>query len=288
MKVSGFTFIRNGVKYDYPFLESIQSILPICDEMVIAVGNCGDNTRDLILKLDKESKKIKIIDTVWDENLREGGGTLAQQTDIAMDQISGDWGFYLQGDEVLHEKYREKTLEMMKKYLNDQRVEGLLFHYRHFYGSYRYIGNSRRWYRREVRVVRSDKSIRSYKDAQGFRKNGRKLRVKLIPCEIYHYGWVKSPKVQQQKQKYFNKLWHDDTWVQKNVGKKTEYDYNSKIDSLELFEEEHPAVMSKRINRDDWDFVFQAKRIPLGKRILNWIEKLTGIRLGEYRNYKII
>ena len=39
MRVSGFTFIRNAIHYDYPIVEAIHSILPLCDEVVVAVGN---------------------------------------------------------------------------------------------------------------------------------------------------------------------------------------------------------------------------------------------------------
>ena len=104
MKVVGFSFIRNAIKFDYPIVEAIKSILPICDEFIIAVGKSEDNTKELILSINSE--KIKIIDTIWDENLRQGGRVLADETDKAFNQISGaDWAFYIQGDEVIHEKY---------------------------------------------------------------------------------------------------------------------------------------------------------------------------------------
>ena len=166
VKISGFTFIRNGIKFGYPFRQAILSILPICDEVVIAVGNSDDGTRDAILSLD--SPKIKIIDTVWDESKREGGHVLAEQTDIAFSHITGDWGFYIQGDEVIHEKYLPVIRAAMEEHLHDDNVEGLLFNYFHFYGSCDYIATSRDWYRKEIRVVRNLPEIRSYRDAQGF------------------------------------------------------------------------------------------------------------------------
>ena len=103
MKVSGFTFIRNAIKYDYPVVEAIRSILPLCDECVVAVGQSEDGTRALIESIDPD--KIRIIDTVWDDSLREGGAVLAQETDKAFRAISqdADWAFYIQGDEVVHE-----------------------------------------------------------------------------------------------------------------------------------------------------------------------------------------
>ena len=218
MKVSGFTFVRNAIKYDYPIVEAIQSILPLCDEVVVAVGDSEDGTLELIKGI--PSEKIKIIETIWDDTLREGGRVLAVETDKAFSAVSEDtdWAFYIQGDEVLHEKYHDAVRDAMRRYKDEPAVEGLLFNYLHFYGSYDYIGESFRWYRREIRVVRKRKDIFSYRDAQGFRKKPNdKLRVKLIDAFIYHYGYVREPKAMQGKQRSFNKYWHDDQWVEKHV-----------------------------------------------------------------------
>src|SRR6478735_2743781 len=172
MKVSGFSFIRNAIKYDYPIVEAITSILPLCDEFVVAFGNSDDETEKLIRSIDSE--KIRIIPTVWDDSLREGGAVLAVETNKAFDAISADsdWCFYIQGDEAIHEQDFPKIKEAMLKWKDHKEVEGLLFNYRHFYGSYDYIGDTRRWYRKEIRIIRNDKRIRSYKDAQGFRIEG--------------------------------------------------------------------------------------------------------------------
>ena len=289
MKVSGFTFIRNAVKYDYPVVEAICSILPLCDEFVVAVGNSEDQTRKLIEGIG--SSKIRIIDTTWDDSLREGGRVLAVETDKALDAISSDsdWAFYIQGDEVLHEQYLEPVKQAMQQWKDHPEVEGLLLNYLHFFGSYDYVGNSRRWYRKEVRIVRNDKKIRSYRDAQGFRKDNRPLNVKPADAVMYHYGWVKPPEAQQAKQEYFHKLWHDDAWVEKKVIKADSFDY-SIIDSLAHFNGTHPAVISDRIAGKNWQFSFDPtkRRLPIKSRILHSIENLTGWRPGEYRNYRII
>ena len=289
MKVSGFTFIRNAIKYDYPIVESITSILPICDEVVVAVGNSDDETRFLIENI--KTDKIKIIDTVWDDCLREGGKVLAVETDKAFDAVDDEssYAIYIQGDEVLHEKYLQTIVEGMKKYKDDPKVEGLLLDYLHFYGSYDFVGDSRRWYRREVRVIKNNKKIRSYRDAQGFRLDGRSLNVKKIDATMYHYGWVKPPEAQQAKQQSFNKLWHSDDWVEKKVPKVDQFDY-SQIDSLKHFNDTHPKVMHKRVEALNWNFTFDPskKKLPLKSRLLHTIEACTGWRPGEYRNYRII
>ncbi len=287
MKVSGFTFIRNAVQYDYPIVEAINSILPLCDELVVAIGKCEDGTLQLIRSI--ASQKIKVIHTIWDDSLREGGRVLAIETDKAFEAIAedSDWAFYIQGDEVLHEQYISVIRENMFRYKDDFSVEGLLFHYLHFYGSYDYVGESSRWYRHEIRVIRNNRSIFSYRDAQGFRREpNEKLRVKLIPASIYHYGWVRNPIAMQKKQRTFNKFWHDDQWMKKNIAQADQFDY-SQVDALGKFSGTHPAVMLPRIKTMNWQFDHDISRNRLslndGFKIL--IEKITGWRPGEYKNY---
>ncbi len=289
MKVSGFTIVRNAIKYDYPIVEAIMSILPLCDEIIVCVGKSDDDTLGLIKSID--SSKIKIIETVWDDTLREGGKVLADETNKAFAAISkdSDWAFYIQGDEVIHEKHLPSIKSAMQQYINNKKVDGLLFNYKHFWGSYNYIADSRKWYRKEIRIIKNDKNISSYKDAQGFRKNDDKLNVKQIDASIYHYGWVKPPKAQQAKQETFHKLWHTDEWMKQNVPQVEQFDY-SPIDSLKEFRETHPQVMQQRINKINWQFSFDStkKKQSLKLKLLMFIEKTFGWKVGEYKNYKII
>ena len=289
MKVSGFTFVRNAVKFDYPVVESIKSILPICDEVVVAVGDSDDGTLDLIKSID--SSKVKIIETIWDDSLREGGKVLAVETDKAFAAIdkSSDWAFYIQGDEVIHEDYLASIKDAMARNVKNKNVEGLLFKYKHFYGSYDYVGNSRRWYRNEIRIVRNDRNISSFRDAQGFRKNNVKLKVRPIVATMFHYGWVKPPDKQQAKQESFHTMWHDDEWVKKNVDKVVEFDY-SKIDSVEMFKGTHPAVMEERVRNCNWPMKVDPRknRMSLKVKMLGFVERVTGWRVGEYKNYKVL
>lgn len=287
MKVAGFTFIRNAVLYDYPVVEAIRSILPLCDYFVVAVGRSDDDTLDLIRNIG--DPKIHILETVWDDALREGGRVLAVETNKAFEAIPADydWAFYIQGDECVHEADWPAIRAGMERWLDDAATEGLLFRYRHFYGSYDYLGASRRWYRQEVRIVRNDKNIRSYRDAQGFRwSDGRKLRVRAIDACIYHYGWVKHPVAQQRKQLNFNRLWHSDDKVRQLVGNAETYAYDGS-EPLLRFEGAHPAVMQPRIEAANWQFAGDptSARWTLKDRLSNFLEKTLGWRPGEYRNF---
>ena len=290
MKVSGFTFIRNAVKYDYPIAEAIKSILPICDEVIVAVGKSDDATLSLLQNIDP---KIKIIETIWDESLKEGGEVLAVETNKAFNAVdlNSDWCFYIQGDEAIHEKYLDAVYAAMQQYKDYKNVDGLLFKYLHFYGSYDYVGNSNKWYRNEIRVIKNNKSIYSYRDAQGFRKdNNEKLNVKSIDAYIYHYGWVREPHAMQAKYNSFGSLWRGDEWSEGAEKKYSgSFDY-SQIDSIEKFTGTHPQVLGDRIKRMNWKFErdLSYNNLKLKDKFKNLVEKITGKRPFDYKNYKIV
>lgn len=286
MKVVGFTFIRNAVKYGYPFTEALQSVLPLVDEMVINLGNSDDETNKVVEGL--ASNKIKTIHSVWDENLKTGGKILAVETNKALDATANDadWLFYIQADEIIHEKDYETIKQAMLKYKDDKKVDGLLFRYYHFYGSYQYLGDGRSRYPFEIRIIKNDKNIRSYRDAQGFRFNDdRKLKVKLIDAHIYHYGWVKNPIEMYKKHKAFGNLYGEDN--KEAEGKEMQFDY-SEIDSIVEFEGTHPAIMKSLIERENWSLNVDAKKKNFKNfkhKLLYFLDKKFGWKPFSYKNY---
>jgi hypothetical protein len=290
MKISGFTIIKNAVVMDYPIVEAIQSILPVVDEMVVLIGDCDDDTEGLIRSIG--SDKIKIHHSVWDPNLRQGGVVLAVETDKAFQLIDpeADWAFYIQADEVIHESGHQAILEACRKYKDDKRVDVLVFPYKNFYATYDYVGDSRRWISKEGRVIKNDKSISSYRDAQGFRRNGQKLNGILVPeaC-VYHYSWVKSPEQMGIKHKNISKYWFDDEGLKQHKIQEL-FDYIGDYDSVEVFTGTHPSVMAKRIEEKNWEIKLdtKTKRFSLKDRFLYWIEKHFNARLFEFRNFRLL
>jgi hypothetical protein len=286
MKVCGFTIVRNAIKYDYPVLESIKSVLPICDLFVVAVGNSEDGTLELIKSIN--SDRIKIIETIWDDSLRSGGQVLAIETNKALDAIPDDidWCFYIQADELIHENSYQTIQSAMKKWLDEPKIEGLLFKYNHFWGTYDYIGANRQWYRNEIRVIRNDKQIRSYHDAQGFRKNNLKLKVKSAAAYIFHYGWVRPPAVMKEKMKNLSSYYHTEDDFQRKVEEISAFNYDE-VDAVKRFQGTHPEVMKPRIERLGWDVNIDEKQIKmkLKDKVLYVFEQFTGYRLFEYKNF---
>ena len=289
MKVAGCTIIRNAVKFDFAVVESITSILPICDEFIVALGNCDDGTDELVKSIN--SDKIRIVPTVWDETLMgKGGAIFADETNKALCSVSKDvdWIFYIQGDEAVHEKYLPHIESQMMRYKDDLQTDGLLFHYKHFYGNYDYYNGGYRWYRKEIRIVKPRKNIYSYRDAQSFRKdNNEKLLVRLLDAEIYHYGYVRHPKKFEKKLNFQNKAHTQE------VVSVTNFNYAQENEGLLIpFEETHPKVMKDRISRKNWDFKVNNpknnKHLTLKDKFKAFIEKYTGYIVGEFKNYIII
>jgi len=289
MKISGFTFIKNAVINGYPIVEAITSILPIVDEMIVLVGDCDDDTLGLIESIG--DTKIKIHHSVWDKSLRKGGAVLAVETDKAFNLIDpkSTWAFYIQADEVIHEKYYDTIKKGCEQYKDNKKVQGLLFKYVHFYGTYDYVGDSRKWYSHEVRIIRNDKKIVSYKDAQGFRVGHSKLNVKPLDAYVYHYGWVKDPEQMMKKNKNMGLLWRTDEEAQEFLKQPDYFDFNE-FDSLAIFKDTHPSVMKNRIAQKNWNLKLDItkKKLKLKHRLTYTFEKITGIRLFEFKNYRII
>jgi hypothetical protein len=296
MKVSGFSFVRDAVRLDFPLVEAVTSVLPICDEFFIAVGDCSDGTVELLESID--SKKLNIIHTTWDPKLFVRGAINAQQTNVALGRCTGDWAFYIQADEVLHEKYHSTVLEQMEKNLERREVEGLLFDYVHFWGSYDRYHTSHNWYSKEVRVIRNGIGTKSWRSAQSFRNDGRKLKVVHSGAEIYHYGWVRDPAVMKTKQKALDSLHHDKDWVDRKHPEPegAELDYGD-LRKLAKFTGTHPAVMEKRITSKSWAAPLEGKKIARAKhkhetlrmRLLTFLEnKILGRKVAEGKNYILL
>jgi hypothetical protein len=289
MKVVGFSFIKDAVKMQYPIVEAIRSILPLCDEVIVAVGTSTDGTRELVANIDQ---KVKIIDTEWDFTLSANGKVLASETDKAFKEIpaNADWCLYIQGDEVLHEDGYEEIKHAMEKWKDDKRVDGLLLKYRHFFGSYVYLGIEANWYRNEVRIIKNNKNIYSYRDAQGFRKDDdKKLNVKKLKAYIHHYGWVQSPEVMKAKNNYKNKIYHNGEYDENNLVVPDDYAY-SLVNALQKYTHTHPNVMAQRIAAVNWKFNYNETKNKLSAKdhFKNITEKIFGVRLFDYKNYKVV
>lgn len=300
MKVSGFFIIRNGDQFDYPYLESLRSLLPLVDEVHVNVGIGDDSTLQKLqtFALKEGQGKVRLFESRWpldDPEKRRGGKILSEQTNLALERCTGDWCLYLQADEVLHESDYKTLRSSMKEGLSRDEVHGLLFDYRHFYGSYDIIQDSRSTYRREVRAIKRSAGAWSVGDAQSFRlKNGKKPNVIHSGARIFHYGWVRTPDAMKAKTGFMDTLYHGADSLNSDGTPHTGDNYRYKrIWGLRRFNETHPETMQKRILEKNWNWDFENSPFSLGKKDftkipLDLMEKISGKRLFEYRSYKLL
>ena len=285
MKVSAFTFIKNGQVLGYPFLQSIKSVLPIVDEFVINVGESEDDTLALIESI--SSAKIRIIYSKWNDSMQDRGFVYGQQKMIAQYNCTGDWAFYVEGDEVYHENELEKIRESMKVNLNDQNVEALVFDFVHFYGNSNSYINSPGWYRSEARIIRN--SVRSYAPDGLFwlvldsNKVGRYPKARHTGAICYHYGWVRSEEQMNLKSKKVKKYWGE------NYEK---IDYSQMDQSIiEEFKGTHPEIIKNWLPKESGIFKTNANYKLTKKqkkhRLMIKLEKFFGIELSK-KHYKLI
>ena len=290
MKISGFTFLRNGQKLGYPFVASIQSILPIVDEFVIALGPCEDETEKMLRAIG--DPKIRIIPTQWNERIRPDysvkGFVYGQQKTIALYNCTGDWAFYLEADEVIHENDLPKIRGAMEKYLDDGRVEALAFDYLHFYGNPNTIAWSPAWYRSEVRIIRNTipawSSEALYFNVIVDHKKSRYPRAAHTGATVYHYGWVRSEAQMNLKSAAVLKYWES------NASRAIDY---AQIDpaSLKLFTGAHPKAVRDWLPKIEGLFKADPNHSLTSRekkhRFLLKLERWFGIRFSK-KHYKAI
>lgn len=291
MKISGFTFIRNGEDLGYPFVPAIRSLLPLCDEIIVNVPRSTDGTLAAVRGI--ADPRVRIIESDWDDSQRVSGLVLSVHTNRALEQCTGDWCVYIQGDEVLHEDSIPAMRAAMERELSQPAVQGLLVDYTHFYGSYWTSVYSFGWYYEEVRVVRRDANTRSCGDAQGFRTvAGDKLRVKKSGGRYFHYGFALDPKRAIRKRESFLKLYHDDKSVA-DLMKRAGDGYYDDDQKVKPFQGTHPAVMKEIVAAADWTYksrnpLIRFRRNYFWEDIALLIKRCTGLTIGVHRNYRLI
>jgi hypothetical protein len=286
-KVSGFTIVRNALILDFPLEESIRSILPVCDEVVVNVGHSDDETLELVGSI--RDPKIRILQTHWDLTIQNR--VLGDETLRAMRECRHPWGIYIQADEVLHERGAEALIRAITEHDGDSRVEGLLVRYLHFYGGMDTIATNRRWYRREVRAVRLDPTlgIHPYQGAQGFRVGpaNRRIRARLTNAEMFHYGWARPARALRAKREVSRVLY---PWSKEREARKPLLPW---FPGLRPFRGTHPVVARDWVEarRHDAERRVESPRFRpefLRFYVSDMIERLTGARVFEFRNYTLV
>lgn len=288
MRIAGLTIVSNAVRLGFPIVPAIQSLLEVCDDVVVNVGPADDGTLDLLATI--RDRRLRTIRGRWD--LGEGNRVLSIETNRALAEVRGDWAIYLQADEVLHEADAPRLRESLAEARADAAIEGLLFDYLHFYGNFRRIATNRTWIRREVRAVRPGTSVQSYRGAQGFRAHpgGRRVRARRGGCRVFHYGWTRPIAALNVKREVDHALRHS------RDGHPLPPPFPGCLPGeigLVPYAGSHPAVaqpwiaqLAATLPSDVLPIRWSARQVQLA--VLYGLERLTGWRPFEFRNYTVV
>lgn len=63
--ISGYTVIRNAIKGDYCIKECIESLLPVCDEVVVGEASSNDGTSEMLTEWASKESKLRIVHQDW-------------------------------------------------------------------------------------------------------------------------------------------------------------------------------------------------------------------------------
>lgn len=286
--LSGFTLVRNAIQLNFPIVAAINSVLEVCDEVVANVGRSDDETRELVAGIG--DPRVRIIDSEWD--LSKGDDMLALETKRAMDACRGSWGIYVQADEVLHERGAHVLKHNVAEWDRDERVEGMLVDYLHFYGAFDRVATNRQWYRREVRCIRLGRDIRPYQGAQGFRVGPeyRKIRARPTGAQMFHYGWARPAQTIREKLALTKQMY---PWATEHLDRELKRGTLKWIPLLRPFTGSHPAAAREWMaaNAHEPPPTIEPARFKLAHvrlYISDWVERLSGVRPFEFRNYEVV
>jgi hypothetical protein len=300
MSISAFTFARNADKLYYPIQASIQSALPLVDEFIVALGDSDADDKTLAIIEGMNDARVKIFKRNWDASLFKNTKIFAHEADFGLSQCQGEWCLHLQADEVLHEDDWAVIKEACHKYAGDKRVDGMLFDFVHFWGDYNHVMRSHNFHPREIRLVRNHIGVSSYLDSISFRKaNNEKLNVVKLPVRIFHYGYVRPPKIMGAKSDTHNRIYQGVEPARANDTGLV-YDWGP-IGGLEIFKGTHPAVMRAWMQQFNWGNSLNYNKpgvlghwahqhLRLKYRLLSWIENNLngGEQIFGYKNYNLI
>lgn len=264
-KIYGFTLLRNGIKYDYSYIECLKNLSLLVDKIYLALGESDDGTFESL----KDFENIEFIHTKWDPALMgDGGQILSQQTNVALEKLREDlkddpefknaWGMYLQCDEMIHEDEIERIKHDIE-YANEQGHDAVRFRYLHFWKDHYHIAINKRWYPQEVRAIKLDSKILSFGDAQGFSDVTNPYES---DCKIFHYGHVRDEEKLAEKQKQLIRFIRPAEKFNKYFNREKKAFSKTKTVRVNL---KHPRVMKERIERmgEKYDLDLPTKNEPL-------------------------
>ena len=281
-KISVYTYLKNGEKFDYPFLESILSVIEVCDECIVCCASDSEDQTWLYLqRLEKMFPKIRLLPSeLWKEKNLVDGAVIRLAAEEAMSYCTGDWLWHLQADEV-YTRADARTLRELVNTYHRQAVDGFIFNVLHFYAGYDQQITAQAaeigWYQKCIRLIRAGAG-HHIGDAWTIVMSDLKPSTAIpVDVTIYHYGHVRDKEAMRTKATYMETLYHalPDTYEFCPEGK---FEYSQVPQKyLKPFLTPHPETMQLRIAKSTLKNVFSGQ---LNKPRLLVVSRYPGVKKG--------
>lgn len=284
-RLSAYSYLYQGVAFDYPFIESLQSVLPVVDELVVTYAEpCPDGTYEQLLRLAAHYPQLRLLPSrLWTAPDKPLDGSLIRQAaEEAMAACTGDWLWHLQADEVYSNADAKKVRELVNV-SHHQDVHGFIFNVLHFYGDANTVvgpqGAAAGWYLQCVRLSRKGAG----------QHEGDAWTQSLIPAvahglrrtdiTLYHYGHLRQAAVAEDKNRFMYSLYRADGQRPAHFVRPEQTQH-----CLVPFDGQHPESMAPRLARQRLQSQLAAR--PKKPRILvlcrsPQVKKGYGITLHE-------
>jgi glycosyltransferase involved in cell wall biosynthesis len=194
MKISLYTFVKNGLFYDFHVEAMLRHHLPLADEIIVNEGFSTDGTFEAIRSIDP---KIQVHRFEWDQS--DPNGWHRQFKNQARELCTGDWCILLDCDEFIP----EWEFERLRAFLEQTPHDLVPVRFFHFYGNYKvYMARSRAITPDTgVRIHRNLAEVEVWGDGANVRIRGKEGPVDAAPetFDVHHFGNVRNPARLRQK-----------------------------------------------------------------------------------------
>ena len=113
-KISGYTTCYNCAKQEYPFIQSIQSMLSFCNEVCVVDGGSTDGSWEQLQDLAKQDNRVKLKQVARDWTSKRHPVFDGMQKAEARKMCTGEFCWQMDSDEIVHELDAKRVQDLCR------------------------------------------------------------------------------------------------------------------------------------------------------------------------------
>lgn len=200
--IGGLLVTHNCLEYDYCFEAALDSLFPLCDEVVVSDSGSTDGTLERLYEIAEKQTKLRIVQYPWNPPVGAGHGWFIEWLNHSRKHLTTKYQMSLDADEVLHE-------DSYAEIFDAARIGVPLYMTRlNFWKDHRRIAPPGKivghWV---LRFGRAD--LPTISDAP---EGPAPIAEGAISsnCQIFHYGFIRRKEAFFAKSKVMQKAWFND------------------------------------------------------------------------------